>query len=353
MAPFNLGSIGSLFKNLPGLGYVYGAGQAGYHAAKGQPVRGLVSGALTAGGAALEATGAGTAGTVVGIPAGAAAIAGGLGLQALSEAAGNEAQYRFNQLFGGSKKPGTDRQVGTQAVLNGKPVYWAGKDYGWQQLSGQGSSATLNALNAPGVQGRFIQDKPPGGSPADRAYHEEAINAAQQTAQNPLFQKYQVADLTKQYNEAKTPEQRENIGMQIWAQTNPTLAAKLKAGQTGYAQAQIAPGMSNAGGALINALPIPTDNFNAATAMQTPMTMSQPFGSAIPGVGMVSATPQAMSTADYSKAFTTPMDMANIYKGYALNTDPSVTNIPQDQRRWLINQYNQGLVPANKGLTFK
>ncbi len=46
------------------------------------------------------------------------------------------------------------RPIGTQAVLNGKPVYWGGDDYGWQLLNGTGSSATLNSLNTPGTQGR-------------------------------------------------------------------------------------------------------------------------------------------------------------------------------------------------------
>ena len=125
----------------------------------------------------------------------------------------------------------------------------------------------------------------------DRAYESEKNRIAQQTAQNPLFQKYQVADLTKQYNNATTPAEKQRIGLEIWAQTNPLLAAKLKSGQVGYAEARTAPGMSNSGGAPIGGLPMPTTQFDAAAAMATPGTMEQTFGTPVPGVGMVSATP--------------------------------------------------------------
>lgn len=53
-------------------------------------------------------------------------------------------------------------------------------------------------------------------------------------AQDPLAKKYQVADLTKAYNAAATPEEKEKIGLQIWATTNPQLAQKLRPGQVGY-----------------------------------------------------------------------------------------------------------------------
>jgi len=56
------------------------------------------------------------------------------------------------------KKP-KERALGSKAKLKGKDVYWAGKDYGWQQQKDSGS-ATMNALNKPSVQKKFIQDKP-------------------------------------------------------------------------------------------------------------------------------------------------------------------------------------------------
>jgi Na+-transporting NADH:ubiquinone oxidoreductase subunit NqrF len=53
------------------------------------------------------------------------------------------------------------------------------------------------------------------------------------TEQDPLFKKYQVADLTKAYNTATTPEEKERIGLQIWSTTNPSLASRLRPGQSG------------------------------------------------------------------------------------------------------------------------
>jgi hypothetical protein len=73
--------------------------------------------------------------------------------------------------------------------------------------------------------------------PAERAYQQEKARSAQLTEQDPLFKKYQVADLTKAYNSAKTNEEKQKIGLQIWASTNPALAQKLKPGQTGYQEA--------------------------------------------------------------------------------------------------------------------
>jgi hypothetical protein len=72
-----------------------------------------------------------------------------------------------------------------------------------------------------------------GGSPADRAYQQEKARVAQMTEQDPMFKKYQVAELTKAYN-AASPEEKNKIGLQIWAATNPTLAKKVPSGQVGY-----------------------------------------------------------------------------------------------------------------------
>lgn len=67
----------------------------------------------------------------------------------------------------------------------------------------------------------------------ERAYQQERSSVAQQTAQDPLVKKYQVAELTKAYN-AASPEDKERIGLQIWATTNPTLAKQVRPGQVGY-----------------------------------------------------------------------------------------------------------------------
>jgi len=76
-----------------------------------------------------------------------------------------------------------------------------------------------------------------GGSPAaERAYQSEASRIAQLTAQDPELQRYEAARL-KAVAPGATAEQvqsAEDIGMQMWAKANPTLAAKVKPGQSGY-----------------------------------------------------------------------------------------------------------------------
>lgn len=73
-------------------------------------------------------------------------------------------------------------------------------------------------------------------TPSERAEIQERSRVAQMTEQDPLFKKYRVAELTKAYNTA-SPEDKEKIGLEIWATTNPQLAQKLKPGQLGYTQA--------------------------------------------------------------------------------------------------------------------
>ncbi len=128
------------------------------------------------------------------------------------------------------------RPIGAQAVLNGKPVYWGGDNYGWQSLNGTGSSATLNTLNVPGAQSRFTQDpgfRPLGGTPEERAQAAETSRIAQLTAQDPELQRYEAARL-KAVAPGATAEQvqsAEDIGMQIWRQKYGTTPM----GQTGGA----------------------------------------------------------------------------------------------------------------------
>jgi hypothetical protein len=71
---------------------------------------------------------------------------------------------------------------------------------------------------------------------AERAYQSEASRVAQLTAQDPELQRYEAARL-KAVAPGATAEQvqsAEDIGMQMWAKANPTLAAKVKPGQSGY-----------------------------------------------------------------------------------------------------------------------
>lgn len=90
-----------------------------------------------------------------------------------------------------------------------------------------------------------------GGSAADRAYQQEFSRVAQLTAQDPELQRYEAARKLAVAPGA-TPEQvqsAEDIGMQMWAKANPTLAAKVKAGQSGYEaiQGTLAGNMARAG----------------------------------------------------------------------------------------------------------
>jgi hypothetical protein len=141
------------------------------------------------------------------------------------------------------------RPIGTQAVLNNKPVYWGGDDYGWQLLNQTGSSATLNSLNSPGTQNQFIQDsfsRSPGGAPParppgtgsftpldpyaaqNREYERERARVEAMVKANPDMQKQAIAD-----ERAKVRDQ----GMAIWAAKygGPGgLASKVKPGAVGY-----------------------------------------------------------------------------------------------------------------------
>jgi len=70
------------------------------------------------------------------------------------------------------------------------------------------------------------------GNPAERAYQQEVSRVAQLTAQDPDLQRYEAARQADA--KAKDFSNSENIGMEIWARRNPTLAAKVKPGQAGY-----------------------------------------------------------------------------------------------------------------------
>lgn len=70
------------------------------------------------------------------------------------------------------------------------------------------------------------------GSAADRAYQQELSRTAQLTAQDPELQRYENARVA-----AKTQEEMNSVrdmGMEMWAKNNPTLAAKVQPGQSGF-----------------------------------------------------------------------------------------------------------------------
>jgi hypothetical protein len=179
-------------------------------------------------------------------------------------------------------------------------------------------------------------------SQAERAYVAEKERAQQLTAQDPLFKKYQIADLTKQYNTA-TGDERERIGLQIWAQTNPQLAAKLRPGQTGYAEMQAAPGYNTGLGTTTSSfgqytqgvttpnVDIDSNTFTkrlpsdllSSVGITTPSSLEgMPFA---PGKGLEQLLPNV-------NAYNTQIDF-NAFR----------PNLEEKQRQLLIQAYNRGL----------
>ena len=230
------------------------------------------------------------------------------------------------------------RAYGTQATLNGKPVVWAGKDYGWQ--SPKTGSATMNALNSPGAQSRFIQDAAPAspGSPADRAYAAEKERARQLTEQDPLFKKYQVAELSKQYN-AATGDDREKIGMQIWAQTNPQLAAKMKPGQTGYSDVATAFQNLSPITGIIGKMPASSFAMPAASAMPG---IEMNYGASAPQAAIAGFNPATAGSVVAPGAFSekSPVDLTAYLKS-PVETNAKFANLDQTQLGLLRQAYNQ------------
>ena len=227
------------------------------------------------------------------------------------------------------------RAYGTQATLNGKPVVWAGKDYGWQ--SPKTGSATMDALNAPGVQSRFIQDAVTG-SPADRAYAAEKERARQLTEQDPLFKKYQVAELSKQYN-AATGDERERIGMQIWAQTNPQLAAKIKPGQTGYSDVATAFQNLSPITGIVGKMPASSFAMPAASAMPG---IEQTYGASAPQVAITGFDPATAASVVAPGAFSekSPVDITAYLKS-PVEANAKFADLDQTQLGLLRQAYNQ------------
>ena len=75
----------------------------------------------------------------------------------------------------------------------------------------------------------------PGQQAAERAYQSEKAAVAQQVAQDPALSQYDRdrAAAVASGDQAKMDAVRDQ-GMALWAKANPTLAAKVKPGQSGY-----------------------------------------------------------------------------------------------------------------------
>ena len=134
---------------------------------------------------------------------------------------------------------------------------------------------------------------------AELDYQNQKSRIAQLTEQDQLLKKYKVADLTKAYNAAKGDE-RERLGMEIFALTNPDLAKKVKPGQTGYETIQATRQANTPFGSALSAIPSSsTTNYQSAfTAMPADKIVSQAFGG-VSGEGMQSIL---NTTPDLSKA---------------------------------------------------
>jgi hypothetical protein len=174
----------------------------------------------------------------------------------------------------------------------------------------------------------------------EREYQAEKSRVAQLTEQDPLFKKYQIAELSKQYNAAKGDE-REKIGMQIWAQTNPDLARNLKPGATGYSD--VATAFQNLS---------PLKGVMPQYSAQTSFTAPAVDASTMPGgIGQAFTTPlnipgldtSALQSSVASGAFNQPLPknitdyLTNPVQAYA----PSADTIDEKQRQLIAQAYNQ------------
>jgi hypothetical protein len=174
-----------------------------------------------------------------------------------------------------------------------------------------------------------------------REYEAEKSRVAQLTEQDPLFKKYQIAELSKQYNTAKGDE-RENIGMQIWAQTHPEMAARLKPGATGYSSVatafqNLSPVGNLAGGMAPGNFTMP------AVGASTMPTVEQAFGANAPQVNIPGMDTSALQSSVAAGAFNQPLPknitdyLTNPVQAYA----PSAESIDEKQRQLITQAYNQ------------
>ena len=173
---------------------------------------------------------------------------------------------------------------------------------------------------------------------ADRAYAAEKERARQLTEQDPLFKKYQVAELSKQYN-AATGDEREKIGMQIWAQTNPQLAAKMKPGQTGYSD--VATAFQNLSPITGIAGNMPASSFAMPAASAMP-GIEQSYGANVLPGGITGFNPATAGSAVAPGAFSekSPVDITAYLKS-PVEANAKFANLDQTQLGLLRQAYNQ------------
>ena len=163
-------------------------------------------------------------------------------------------------------------------------------------------------------------------SAADRAYQQEASRVAQLTAQDPELQRYEKARAS-----AKSQQEMDaarDIGMAIWARSNPELAKKVKPGQSGY---EVIQNEINAGqmGPVkdfpfdttrpLSPTPVPPEQRNVTYQGASPV----PIPGAAPVVPVAFGTPQTQMYENFRQA---------IAPGASLQSSPlggsPITNIP-------------------------
>jgi hypothetical protein len=160
----------------------------------------------------------------------------------------------------------------------------SGKDLVYQRAPGQ-IGGQYGSIRVPDQLASSVETP---SNPEERAYQQEKARVTQMTEQDPMFKKYKVAELTKAYNTA-SPEEKNKIGLQIWATTNPELAAKLKPGQTGYQEAYDLLGTQTFG----TGQPVSTKvNFEQSTEKagaptpELPAGFAQAYTNPVPNFGM-------------------------------------------------------------------
>ena len=149
----------------------------------------------------------------------------------------------------GTRGPLNELQYIGGELLRGRMPYspnaaYYGPAYASAQALGLGGSTPSLRNYGPGYKEKELATgaaaerfRPGAGFPgqqgaADRAYQQELSRTAQLTAQDPELLRYETARAA-----AKTQEEMNSVrdmGMEMWAKKNPTLAAKVQPGQSGF-----------------------------------------------------------------------------------------------------------------------
>ena len=155
----------------------------------------------------------------------------------------NELQYIGGELLRG-RMPYSNPYNGIKPEYGGPNAAYYGPAYASAQALGLGGSTPSLRNYGPGYKEKELATgaaaerfRPGAGFPgqqgaADRAYQQELSRTAQLTAQDPELLRYETARAA-----AKTQEEMNSVrdmGIEMWAKKNPTLAAKVQPGQSGF-----------------------------------------------------------------------------------------------------------------------